>query len=145
MAERDSVFRIVADTNIVISGLIWDGAPARLIDAGIEGKVTLITSILLLAELRDVLHRPKFAKPLFARGVDADMLFDGYAALAHCIEPATIEPVILRDPDDDAVIATAIAAQADMIASGDDDLLILGRFRDIPILRIADVLERVGL
>ena len=56
--------------------------------------------------------------------------------------PALAKPVC-RDPDDDAVLALAIAAQADLIVSGDDDLLSLTHFEGIPILTPVQALERV--
>ena len=93
--------RTVADTNIVVSGLLWRGPPRQLLDAARQGTVELFTSGALLAELEEVLQREKFFKRLAAAQVQAHDLVTGYAALATVVQPAQIEPVVLRDPDDD--------------------------------------------
>jgi len=48
--------RVVADTNIVVSGLLWKGNPRRLLDAARDGTIDLFTSAVLLTELEDVLN-----------------------------------------------------------------------------------------
>jgi len=97
--------RGVADTNIVISGLLWHGPPREVLGAARAGDLNLATAGVLLAELQDVLARPKFAERLKRAAVTAEELVLGYAALATVVQPAPIEPVIADDPDDDAVLA----------------------------------------
>jgi putative PIN family toxin of toxin-antitoxin system len=132
--------RLVADTNTIISGLLWRGAPRRLLDAARVGKFDLFTSPALLAELEDTLSRAKFAERLDRAGVTRHQLVLGYAALATVIKPADIPPTILADPDDDAVLACAVAARAQAIASGDSHLLKLKAYQDIPILTVNELL-----
>lgn len=131
--------RLVLDTNVVVSGLLWHGPPRQVVDAARTGKVSLFTTAELLEELQDVLSRPKFAKRLAEAGVTAEALVLGYAALAALVQPADIKAVIATDPDDDAVLACAVAAQAEAIASGDPHLLQLGQFQEIPIVSPAQV------
>jgi putative PIN family toxin of toxin-antitoxin system len=64
--------------------------------------------------------------------------------LAEVMDPPPLAQPVCRDPDDDAVLALARAAQADVIVSGDDDLLSLTSFESIPILNPAQALARVG-
>jgi uncharacterized protein len=135
--------RLVLDTNTALSGLLWHGTPSKLIDAAQSREVFLFTSVPLLAELRGVLAREKFAMPLQARGVSVKDLFDGYAALAALVEPVAITP-ISRDPTDDCVLGTALAAQANLIVSGDQDLITLRSYRGIPILNAAQALARIA-
>lgn len=90
--------RVVADTNTVISGLLWQGAPRRILDAARAGTVELFTSALLLAELDEVLSREKFVARLEQAGVTAREVVLGYAALAQAVEPAVISPAITADP-----------------------------------------------
>lgn len=136
--------RLVADTNSVISGLLWNGPPARLIDAAVERRITLFSSLPLLAELEGVLARDKFKRQLESRGLSIDDIFDGYAVLVEIVTPALIAPVIARDPDDDVVLATAIAASADIIVSGDAHLLDLRSHAGIEILTAAEMLARLS-
>lgn len=135
--------RVVADTNIIVSGLIWHGNPRRVLDAARAGGINLFTSVALLVELEDVLCRQKFAAALALVGVTPHDLVLGYAALASVIEPAEIEPVILADPDDDAVLACAIAASSEVIVSGDSHLLTLKRYQDIRILTARELVTEI--
>jgi putative PIN family toxin of toxin-antitoxin system len=128
----------------VVSGLLWSGAPRQVLDAARAGQVTLFTTLVLLAELDDVLGRPKFGARLHAAGVHAQTLVVGYAALATLVTPAPLAPVILADPDDDAVLAGAVAAQATAIISGDQHLLALGSYQHIPILTAPDAVARLS-
>ena len=135
--------RVVADTNIVVSGLMWRGNPRRILDAARAGDLTLVTTGALLAELEDVLGREKFAERLAAAGVAIRDLVLGYAALASVIESAEIEPVVLVDPDDDAVIACAVAGNSEVIVSGDSDLLDLNQYRGIRIITAAELVAEI--
>jgi putative PIN family toxin of toxin-antitoxin system len=97
--------RVVADTNIVIAGLLWQVPPRQIFQAAHGGSLAQFTSAALLAELEDVLKRPQFAKRLHLAGVQAKELVRDYAALAQVVPPADIGPAIADDPDDDAVLA----------------------------------------
>jgi putative PIN family toxin of toxin-antitoxin system len=134
---------VVLDTNTVISGLFWKGAPRQVLDLARSGVITLYTSPALLAELADVLGREKFAQRLEQARVTVDELVYGYAALARVIRPARIKAVIQDDPDDDRVLACAKAAKAEVITSGDSHLLDLKEYAGIKILTVNQFLEQV--
>ena len=135
--------KIVLDTNTVLSGLLWHGAPRRLLDLARSEKITLYTSVEMLSELDEILHREKFSLRLARAKIHADDLVLGYAALATVILPQEIQPVIYDDPDDDMVLACALTAHADFIISGDHHLLDLGEYKDIEILDVNTVLSRI--
>jgi putative PIN family toxin of toxin-antitoxin system len=131
---------VVLDTNTVISGLFWKGAPRQVLDLARSGSITLFTSPELLVELADVLGRKKFAQRMLQAQVTVDELVFGYAALARTIRPAKIKPVIRADPDDDKVLACAIAAKAILIVSGDSHLLDLNEYKTIKIIPVNELL-----
>ena len=135
--------RAIIDTNVVVSGLLWRGRPRQLLDAARSGRVEVFTSRLLLAELEDVLSRDKFTDQLQRAGLTAHYLVVRYGALAKLVEPAVIAPTILADIDDDAVLACALAAQAEVLVSGDSHLLDLKEYRGIPILTVVGVLNHL--
>ena len=137
--------RLVLDTNAALSGLLWHGNPGKLIDAAQARSVTLYASASLLAELHGVLLREKFAKQLQVRGLSATQVFEGYAALTSVVVPAIIPPAIVEDPDDDAVLSCAVAANADLVVSGDPHLLKLEQYEGVPIITPAEAVERLGL
>lgn len=137
--------RLVLDTNAAGSGLLWHGNPGKLIDAAHSGFVTLFTTAPLLAELRGVLEREKFAKHVHARGLSTAQIVEGYAALTTVVIPAIIPPTVVDDADDDAVLACAVAAKADLVVSGDPHLLKLGRYESVPIVTPAQAVTRLSL
>lgn len=124
--------RVVLDTNIVISGLFWSGPPRRILDFARAEIIQLYTSPALLGELEDVLGRPKFVTRLAIAAIDVRTLMSGYMALARAVHAQPIPP-ICRDPSDDEVLSCARAAQAELIVSGDSDLLALYDYQGVPI------------
>jgi uncharacterized protein len=134
--------RLVLDTNVVASAVLWGGVPRQLLQDGREKRVSLFTSIRLLAELTDILVRPKFERKLAASGLTIEQIVDRYAELAAVVQPAAIAPTVLDDPDDDQVLACAVAARADLIVSGDRrHLLPLSSFEGMPIVSPAEALR----
>jgi putative PIN family toxin of toxin-antitoxin system len=137
--------RLVLDTNVVASAVLWGGVPRLLLQAGREKRVSLFTSIRLLAELTDILVRPKFEKKLAASGLTIEQIVDRYTELAALVQPAAIAPTVLDDPDDDQVLPCAVSARADLIVSGDRRHLIpLGRFEGMPIILPAEALRIIN-
>jgi putative PIN family toxin of toxin-antitoxin system len=135
---------LVLDTGVVASGLLWQGPPNRLLDEAFDGRIELVTSPALLLELEGILSRAKFARQIAKQSLPIADLVLRYADLARLVHPASITPVVLTDPDDDEVLACALAAQADLIVSGDPDLLNLKSYQRIPIVSPAEALVRLS-
>lgn len=133
---------IVLDTNTIISGLFWKGAPRQLLDLARSGTFSLFTSPDLLAELSNVLERQKFSARIAQVSVSVEELVLGYASLAVTVRPHKINPVIKADPDDDKVLACAITAKAEIIVSGDSHLLDFKKYQGIKIITVNQVLEQ---
>jgi uncharacterized protein len=136
--------RAVLDTNVLLAGLLWRGPPHALLEQVRNGSVTFISSPVLLAELAQVLARPKFDAILSRSDTSRDRMLTEIRMLAELIDPPPLAQPVCRDPDDDAVLALAAAAQADWIVSGDDDLLSLASFEGITILTPAQALRRMA-
>lgn len=129
--------RLLLDTNIVVAGLLWNGLPCRLLDWAIDDVMTIYSSQTLLDELLHTLQYRKFNKRIASYETTAQALTASYAALVTLVTPAAILPTIEHDPDDDAVLACALAAQVDLIVSGDAHLLNLKQFQRIPVVTAA--------
>jgi putative PIN family toxin of toxin-antitoxin system len=135
--------RAIIDTDVLLAGLLWHGAPHALLEYVRNGTLTLISSPALLAELTEVFARPKFDTILIRSNTSRERSLDEVRALAEVIEPVPLPAPVCRDPDDDAVLALALAAQVDFIVSGDNDLLDLQAFESIPIVTPAEALHRI--
>ncbi len=136
--------RVVLDTNVVASALLWGGTPERLIELAGEGVLECFTSEALLAELAGILGRIKFAAKLRQKNLSAAEIVARYREIAEPVEAAPIEEAALRDTDDAAVLACALAARAEAIISGDADLHALGSYQGIPVLSPSDCLRRLA-
>ena len=99
---------------------------------------------MLVAELAEVIARRKFLGRIRNAGLTAKQLVQNYAGLAEIVEPAALLAPASRDPDDDHVLACALAAEANFIVSGDGDLLSLGDFRGIRILTAREALAVIA-
>lgn len=134
--------RLVLDTNVTISGLLWRGTPHRLLQAirSQQSQQQIYTSRALLEELTEVITRPTFSAQLQRIGTTTAAVLADYIKIVELAEPTEV-PRISRDPDDDHVLACALAAKADLIVSGDKrHLLILGAYQGIPIRTVSDAL-----
>ena len=135
--------RAVIDTNVLLSALLWGGKPHALLEQVRNGAVTLISSPALLAELARILERPKFDVIFLRSNTSRAQTLAEVRQLAEVIDPPPLAQPVCRDPDDDAVLALALAAQVDIVISGDDDLLCLNPFEGIAILTPAQALQKV--
>lgn len=134
--------RLVLDTNVVVAAVLGAGPPSRVIELATEGAIDLFSSDELIAELADVLHRAHVTRRLASKGRSASEVLALYEDLAERIIPAEISRTA-ADPDDDAVLACAVAIGADLIVSGDPDLLNLKSFHRIPIVTPAEAFARI--
>ncbi len=119
--------RLVVDTNVLIAGLVAEGLCRDIVKRRLPA-CELFTSRALLDELTEKM-REKFG--LHPRDWP---LLQAYQNEATTVKPVQIPKLVRRDPDDDDVLATARAAQADIILTGDQDLLVLQEFQGIQIL-----------
>ena len=137
--------RVVIDTNTWVSGLVWGGPPRQLIMLALERKLRCATCPELVAEFQRVLGYPRIDKALRQRGLTAEELVSQFSLACDVVQSPPLPRPVCRDPDDDTVLACAVAASVDLIISGDADLLTLGHYHGIPILRPAQALARLDL
>lgn len=132
--------RAVLDTNVLLSGRLGQ-ATRPLLVALFAGRFHLVTSRPLLHELTYVLSRPRWRRVLIsAECQELLVLIRDEAVMVIPTRPITV----CRDPEDNALLETALAGHADCLVTGDADLLTLHPFHGIPILRPADFLTRLS-
>ncbi len=124
--------RVVFDTNVLISALVFGGLPRALLIRVFRGEITLVTSSVLLNELEEILVVRFAHDASLARTVRAEI-----ELLAEVVAAPEVARVA-RDRDDDAVLAAAIAGKASAIVTGDRDVLVLVEHRGIRIVTPRD-------
>lgn len=135
--------RVVLDNNVLVSALIWRGLPRRVLDDGLELGWQFYTSPALFAELERVLNYPHLATAIVKKQQTPTAILNLIRDGLRVVQAPALTNRVCRDPDDDAVLACAKAANADLIVSGDQDLLVLQAFEGIEIATVAQALERL--
>jgi putative PIN family toxin of toxin-antitoxin system len=132
--------RAILDTNLLVSYLLTHHPPiATIIDGFLaQDEFVMVTAPELLAELDRVLTYPKLQR--YYTDEERTRFVALVMALGEVVDLPETVPRICRDPDDDRLIACAVVGEADVIVSGDNDLLALERVGDIPILTAAQFL-----
>lgn len=131
--------RVVIDTNVPISGLLsTTSTPAQALEKAVT-KAQLVATMETLRELIEKLHPPKFDR--YVRRERRDALLERVASLVEIID--VLQPIrASRDPKDDKFLEAAVNGRADVIVTGDKDLLDLNPFRGFAIVNPADYLAR---
>jgi putative PIN family toxin of toxin-antitoxin system len=133
---------VVLDTNIWVSAIIWGGIPDEIISLQEQRKIEIASSRKLLSELENTFNKKKIQTKLEVLQLTTSSAF---SLVYESVNIYSIEELIvpeLRDPDDTIVLATAIAANTEVIITGDRDLLILKEYQNMPILTATDFFGR---
>lgn len=126
--------KVVLDTNIWVSAIIWGGIPEKITDLQQNQLITIAMSEELLRELENTFNKKKIKPKLNALNLEL------YSVINLVRESVIFYPITelnvpeLRDPDNNIILVTAIASNADVIVTGDQDLLMLIEYQKIPIM-----------
>jgi uncharacterized protein len=142
--EPPPILRAVLDTNVYVSGTILSrGTPFEVLEAWRRQAYILVTSEAILAEIERVLRYPRIRDRYAVAEPDITRLVESLRADALIVPGDYQVAGVCADPDDDKFLACALEAQADCIVSGDPDLLDLGGYQGIAILKPHEFLERL--
>lgn len=139
--------RVVLDTNVLISALLQPkGNPGKILEAAVDGRLTIVSSPRLLQELEGALSYPHIQKRLLESWTEDD-LRSFLLSFRNTVTEVSHEPPwknwVPDDPDDDWVVACALAGKADYIVSGDQHLLALKQVDGIKIVSPAEFIKLV--
>lgn len=129
--------RVVLDTNVLVSAARWGGVPAAVVDAARSGQIDGVVSLHILGELRDVLRRPGFRHT----SEDVDLLAARTAGFCDVLVTNAVPGAWCSDPDDDAIVQTALLGEASFVVTGDQHLLGL----QVPRIRFLTPSELLAL
>jgi putative PIN family toxin of toxin-antitoxin system len=132
------VLRVVLDTNVLISAILFGGKPRQILEKAIRGEIRLCLSEPILEELKGVLQRSKFEySPEMIQFILTEL-----TGIADFVNPSETLNVVLEDPEDNRILECAIEAKANYVISGDFHLLRLRSYRNIEVVNVTAFLER---
>lgn len=138
--------RIVIDTNIWISGLLWKGEAWRLLNLAEQGKVELCIAYTMLLELEEVLSYERLQPRLTILRQSPAQLAAYALNLCSVFDVSRSgPPIVVVDPDDDIFVLCAIEAQASYVVTQDRHLLALNHYQGIPIMTLSDFFLQAAL
>jgi putative PIN family toxin of toxin-antitoxin system len=127
--------RVVIDTNIWVSGLLWRGNAWRLLQLAEQGEIELCITHSMLLELEEVLAYDRLRERVTLLGYTPSQLASYALTLATPFDVTRgFVPIVNDDPDDDVFILCAVEANAHYVVTNDRHLLGLRTFREIPIV-----------
>ena len=129
--------KVVLDTNVLISAIVFGGKPREVLEAAIKGQIQLVLTEYIMEELRGVLEGKNFRYPEEI----TDLIIHELEALTEIVKPKERITVIEKDPEDNRVLECAQESQADYIVSGDTHLLEIQDFKGTKILTPEEFLD----
>jgi putative PIN family toxin of toxin-antitoxin system len=134
------VLKVVLDTNVLVSAVVYGGNPRKVLQAAISGAVDLSVSETIIKELQQVLQRPRFGLSVqFIQNTIAEL-----TSIAEWVVPTKHHQLVDEDPSDNFVLDCAVAAEADYLVTGDDHLIRLkacGSVRIVNSQQFVEILE----
>ena len=137
--SKKPVLKIVLDTNVWISALLWGGKPASIIETAEKGKLRIFISEEIAVEISQVLAYPKIKK-IFKTELRRQEMIEQVLKIAKFVKVTTKVEVVNEHPADNKFIECALAAKANFIVSGDKHLLKVVSYKKIQVSPVSDFL-----
>jgi len=126
--------KIVLDTNVLISALLWRGLPNKILKLIEDGKLNLCINEFILEELFNILQRRKFKYRIKELNTSVEELIVGILEISEIFPNVQIPPVVKDDLDDNWILSCALVSKSKYIVTGDPHLLKIKKFHNIFIL-----------
>ena len=124
--------RVIIDTNVLVSGIFWQGVPARILEAWVERRFRLVVSTSILEEYQAVIHQleKKYPSVTVSRTI-----LQAVGLYADIVEPVKLAEQVCTDPNDDKFLAAALSGNVDCIVTGDAALLKTDGYKGIRVAK----------
>lgn len=133
--------KVVVDVNVWISALLWGGTPRQILQLAQNHQIAIFASDELFAELENTLRRTKFQSKIQSLDLTVEDILDAAKEVLNFCATTDVNVPELRDPKDNKIIAAALSAEAEVLISGDLDLLTLQEFSGIRIVTPTDFIN----
>ena len=134
--------KVVVDTNVMVSALLWEGKPHKLINLAEEKQIIPYATIETLTELEEVLQRKKFKERIGLLATSVDQLMFLVKTLVEIIDIEEVVFCVEADADDDIFLSCALNSKAKYVISGDAHLLDLKHLGEILIVSVMEFFKK---
>ncbi|MFW5862360.1 MAG: putative toxin-antitoxin system toxin component, PIN family [Spirochaetota bacterium] len=131
MGKKKTPVKVVLDTNVIVSSILFGGRLAPIVSMWEKKKIIPFLSRETFEELRRVLEYPKFS---LTSDETHCILYDKIVPFFEIVKLYDYVSGISSDPDDDIFLSVALAAGADYLVSGDSHLLSIGEYRNVAVI-----------
>lgn len=135
MGKKKKIIKVVFDTNVLVSALLFRGGLSKIVDLWVKGKIVPVISRDTFEEFKKVLFYPKFS--LTEKEVKI-IIEENILPFFEVADITADVKGLCRDPDDDKFLSCAVSAGADFIVSGDNDLCDLRKYKSVKIIHPQD-------
>lgn len=142
MGKEKKVKKIVLDTNVLVSALLFRGELSKIVDLWEKGRMIPVISRETFEEFKNVLAYPKFS--LTEKEVKT-IIEENVLPFFEVVEITNEVSGVCRDPKDDKFFSCALSAKADFIVSGDNDLCDMGKYKSVKIINAAEFIKMFEL
>ncbi len=139
MKKRE--LKVVLDTNVWVSALLWGGKPAEIIKAAEQSKIYIVISEEIVNEISQVLNYSKLKQIYQIEGLNHEQLIEAVLKIVHFVKITKHVNIVLEHPADNKFIECALEAKANYIVSGDKHLLKVDSYKKIPIISVNNFLQ----
>ena len=133
--------RAVMDTNVLVSGVLWRGVPFHLLRWAEENSLIIYTSLDIMAEVYRVVHYPEFQKYIDKQLTSSSELFAKIESLCTVVHVEQVVSGVCSDADDEKFLSCALAANVEVLVSGDRHLLNLKQYQFVRIVTAREFYE----
>lgn len=137
------LLKLVLDTTTLVSAFFWEGNEAELFRKIEQGRTKLYITREILKEVEEVIKRPKFKQAILNAGLTPDEIIQKIIACSHLVVGPRLNINVCRDKKDNKFLECVENAKANYIISGDEDLLSLKKYKNIPIIKSSRILELI--
>jgi len=135
-AKGPRAIKVVIDTNVYISGIIFGGTPGKVLELAKDKKIVVFTSPSILLEVADKLN-----KKFHWNEEKVKVTLKAISKITEVVTPKIKLKVVKEDSSDNKILECAVVANANYVVTGDKHLLKLKRFEDIKIITPAELLK----
>ncbi|MGB9660378.1 MAG: putative toxin-antitoxin system toxin component, PIN family [Nitrososphaerales archaeon] len=140
-SSKRQKFKVVLDTNVWVSAILWGGLPAKIVSLAEEKSIEIVLSEEILREINRILGYNHLREVYEQAGVSKDELMSIIITIGRLVDVVTRLNVVPEDDSDNRILECALNGDAEYVVTGDRHLLRLRNFKKVKILSVREFIR----